>query len=187
MPKFKQRDAAVITAPLPKPDLDDADKDNTGAKELKIDPAEDIKLSLAFANSKLAIPWIVLYDAKAKKSIEKLSVIFSHDDFDVLAVQFKIAYSKEIQRLDPSHPSLHSFEIVYEWSAVEEEDVATGVLVMFTSALLALGVLTYIIVTNNDGRLAAGGYKKKDDASAQTKKQRPDLSGNAGFSSGRSR
>lgn len=188
MPRFKQRDTAVITAPLPKPDIEDTGADSGAAvKETRIDPANDVKLSLAYLNSKFGIPWIVLYDSQSKKSIEKLKVIFSHDDFNVLGVEYEIIYSKEIQRLDPSHPSLHSFEISYEWSAVEEEDLQTGVLVMFISSLVALCALVAVIVANYDSRLASSGYNRMDNAPPTPKRLRPELSGNGGFSSSKSR
>ena len=57
--------------------------------EMKLNPKEDLKVSLLFAGSKHVLPLIVLFDAKQKKSLKSLTVTYTHDDFDIIGLKFE--------------------------------------------------------------------------------------------------
>ena len=79
MPKFGWPESFIIQVNLPRPTED--------AAEMRLDPTEDVKISLTFSKHKLVVPWTLLYDSKHKKSLLKLIVTFSHDDFDVISLK----------------------------------------------------------------------------------------------------
>jgi hypothetical protein len=56
MPKFRVSESSIIRVPLPL-----REEDN---KPIKIVADKDLKVSLTFLNSKLIIPWIIIFDAK---------------------------------------------------------------------------------------------------------------------------
>jgi len=137
MPHFRQSDSFVIHAALPSPD---------GKPLLSIRPDEDIKIMLTFDNSKLISSWITIFDAKNRKSLKKLILTFDHDEFDILHITYSMQYSDKIQKLDPSHPSLHSYEIVYKWHPILDDDVVFGVKFMFSIGLVVLFTLFVVVV-----------------------------------------
>ena len=52
---------------------------------------------------------------------------------------------RPIQRLDPNHPSLMAFDVVYNWEGVQEDDLRMAIMAMFVLSLLVLGfVVGYI-------------------------------------------
>ena len=184
---------------------------------MRLNPEEDVKVSLAFASSKLAVPNVILYDSKKKRSLQKLHVVFYHDDFDVLRVShhsvctrprppFPLSAShcisslpcpphpppppthppttttsiptphpsppsdgRPIQRLDPNHPSLTAFDVVYQWEAVQEDDLRVGILAMFLLTLAAVAAtIVYVTCTYNrdpgPGGSGKGGKARSQDA-----------------------
>ena len=82
MPKFKVSDTAVIQATLPHPLHEQG-------LVAKLNPEEDVKVSLTFAGHKLLLPWVLLYDSKHRKSLSLLTVTFYHDDFEILRLGYK--------------------------------------------------------------------------------------------------
>ena len=57
--------------------------------EMRLNPNEDVKVSLTFAKHKLIIPNTLLYDSKHKKSLQTMVVTFAHDDFDVISLKYE--------------------------------------------------------------------------------------------------
>ena len=57
--------------------------------EMKLNPKEDLKVSLLFAGSRHVLPLIVLFDSKQKKSLKSLIVTYSHDDYDIINMKFE--------------------------------------------------------------------------------------------------
>lgn len=56
--------------------------------------------------------------------------------------------SAPIQRLDPNHPSLKAFEIVYKWQGTQDDDISLGVYALFVMSLIVF-ILLYTMVTNS--------------------------------------
>lgn len=137
MPHFRQADSFIVHAALPSPD---------GKPLMSIKPDEDVKIMLTFDNSKLISSWITIFDAKNRKSLKKLILTFDHDEFDILHTTYTMQYSDKIQKLDPSHPSLHSYEIVYNWHPILDDDVIFGVKSMFIIGLVVLFALFIKII-----------------------------------------
>lgn len=76
--------------------------------EMKLNPKEDLKVSLLFAGSRHVLPLIVLFDAKQKKSLKSLTVTYTHDDFDLLGLKFEtICKSTSIASIDYYNLSFH--------------------------------------------------------------------------------
>lgn len=63
---------------------------------------------------------------------------------------FIIIDGAKIQRVDPTHPALRGFEIVYEWESVQEEDFGLGVIVMFMSAVLSMFVMLCLVLNDKN-------------------------------------
>lgn len=57
--------------------------------EMKLNPKEDLKVSLLFAGSKHVLPLILLFDSKQKKSLKSLIVTYLHDDYDIIKLKFE--------------------------------------------------------------------------------------------------
>lgn len=120
--------------------------------------------SLTYADSDLVIPWINAYDAQTKKCLNKLTVTFVHDEFDILTVNYATecmcltlllfclcalhltlcVYNTDgspLHGFDPSHPALTALEVVYSWDSVQQDDLAMGVTVLFILSLIWTTVL----------------------------------------------
>ena len=80
MPRFQKSDSFVLQTTLPRP----SEKE----PEVRLNPEEDVKVSLTFASSKLVVPNVIMYDSKKKRSLQQLMITFYHDDFDVLRLSF---------------------------------------------------------------------------------------------------
>ncbi len=78
MPRFKLSDSQVIQVAIPT-----KEGENGGT----LNPTDHFKISMTFANHKLLVPWVALYDAQERKSLNKLTVIFEYDEYDVLRVR----------------------------------------------------------------------------------------------------
>ncbi len=81
MPRFRLPDSKIIIVNLPR-------SEELG-HVIKLNPNENLKFSFSFANSKLLVPWTILFDASNKRSLNKLSITFDHDEFDVLRLTTK--------------------------------------------------------------------------------------------------
>jgi len=209
MPRFQKPDTFVLQTTLP--------RKSEKEPEMRLNPEEDVKVSLAFSSSKLAVPNVILYDSKKKRSLQKLHVVFYHDDFDVLRVSHHSVCTswvgilvrvtscplqcvsslsrrsrrpsapvppflhplpsnptlprpppdgRPIQRLDPNHPSLTAFDVVYQWEAVQEDDLRVGILAMFLLTLAALvGTVVYISCTyDRDAGPGKGAKARPQDS-----------------------
>jgi hypothetical protein len=80
MPRFQRGDSFVLQTSLPR----QSDKE----PEMRLNPEEDVKVSLTFASSKLVVPNVLMFDSKKKRSLQKLLITFYHDDFDVLRLSY---------------------------------------------------------------------------------------------------
>ena len=85
MPRFRVPDSSIVPLQLPQPPVEDEHK-KLHAK--LVNPNEDVKFSLTFADHKLILPWTVVFDAAKRRSLQKLVVTFSHDQFDVDGLEF---------------------------------------------------------------------------------------------------
>ena len=56
--------------------------------------------------------------------------------------------SPPIHRLDPHHPSLTAFEIVYKWQGTAEDDASLGIYTLFILSLTFF-IILYITVLNS--------------------------------------
>lgn len=135
MPRFREPSSSILRVPLPQ-------RTPPGQPGKAVNPSEDVKLSLTFADHKLILPWTVVFDAAKRKSLQKLTIIFSHDQFDVEGIDFRTEYGPRIARLDADHPSVTAFEVVYQWKGVDGEDFAMGIFLMFL-----IGIITLILIT----------------------------------------
>ena len=61
-------------------------------------------------------------------------------------MHYERIYGKEIQRLDPNHPSLVGFEIVYQWRAADDTDFSSGIFEMFLMALIFGTAIVFLAV-----------------------------------------
>lgn len=84
MPRFRKPDSVVLHAPLPH------EEKRNPEMLMALHPDEDVKISLTFHENRLQIPWIVLFDAKSKRSLYKLTITFTHDEFDVLRLNYTL-------------------------------------------------------------------------------------------------
>lgn len=135
MPRFRIDDSTIIRVHLPH------EEKQGNSPEIAIDVKEDVMISLTFAENELVTPKLSLYNAKERKSIDKLIITFTHDQYHVLSVDYKFIYGPPIKRIDPSHPSLTAFEITYRWNSIEDNDFPLAISVMFGStALVTLGL-----------------------------------------------
>lgn len=79
MPRFTLSDVHIFHASIPRLSVN--------SSEYRINPLEDLKVSLNFNGNKLSIPWITVYNSKEKVSLKKLTVIFTHDQFEIVRLQ----------------------------------------------------------------------------------------------------
>lgn len=84
MPRFGIPESVIIHANLPKY------KENSTSSDYKIDPSKDVKVSLSFDGNKLMIPWIPIYDSKDKRTMRKLIVTFTIDEFEVIRIKHQV-------------------------------------------------------------------------------------------------
>ena len=160
LPRFKEPAEFVMHATIPGQQGKEAEMDfnTTGAKaedflwkakNVKVNPEEDVKISFTFANNKLLIPWLSVFDAKKRRSLEKLEVTFEHDQYDILEVRYNRVYGREIQRLDASHPSVVGFVMVYQWVHADETDFSSGIFEMFLMSLICGFVMISMVLCYN--------------------------------------
>jgi hypothetical protein len=75
--------------------------------DFRIDPNFDLKVSFLFDHfQKLSTPWIVVYDSVGRKSLKKLDIVFTHDQYEILKVDFK-AKCEMLTPCFPCFPSSH--------------------------------------------------------------------------------
>ena len=183
LPRFQEPSKFVMHAVIPGQDGNEAEYEPKKAgdsiegsrsttwkgKNVKVNPDEDVKISFTFAHKKFLVPWLSVFDSKKRRSLDKLIITFDHDQHDVLEVHFEKVYGKEIQRLDPNHPSIVGFEMTYQWRAADDTDFSSGIFEMFLMALIFGSViffLAYVFDPNHQPRVVRGA------ARAQPKKIR---------------
>lgn len=169
MPRFRSLDTSIVHTNIPGPDHN--------RHITVLNPNEDFKILLTFSNSYISTQWIPLFDAKNRRSIVQLVVTFDHDEYNLYkGIKYDIKYSPTIQRLDPSHPSLHTFEIVYKWNQLADEDTRLGILVLFILTVISIGSIAYAAVIAYQhrldtitGRSSAGRVKVTNSVGYTTK------------------
>lgn len=82
MPKFQTPDSTIMSVSLP--------HKGENEPEMKLDPTDNVYVSISFAHNKLLLPRLVLFDASTKRSMETVTITFSHDDFDVLRISHHV-------------------------------------------------------------------------------------------------
>lgn len=82
MPQFRVKSSSVMRVTLP--------RETDNSPEMKLNPSEDLKVSITFENNKLVLPWVVLYDATNRRSLRKLVITFSHDEFEILRFRHQL-------------------------------------------------------------------------------------------------
>jgi hypothetical protein len=83
VPKFMINKQIIYHALVPKfnPNI---------STDFRIDPNFDLKVSFIFDHyQKLASPWLVVFDSIGRRSLRKVDVYFTHDEFEILKVEFK--------------------------------------------------------------------------------------------------
>jgi len=180
LPRFREPAAFVVHATIPGQHGEEAEvflnTTNTKrtnllwkGKNVKVNPGEDVKISFTFANNKLLIPWLSVFDSKKKRSLERLVLTFEHDQYDVLEVRYERTYGREIQRLDPDHPSVVGFELVYQWVTADDTDFSSGIFEMFLMSLLFGFVIISMVLCIDE---LPGGTKKNQPKMIQAVKGR---------------
>ena len=62
---------------------------STNASDYIINLNADLKISFTFLGNKLTIPWITMYDSKERVSLKKLTITFTHDEFEIITLHYK--------------------------------------------------------------------------------------------------
>lgn len=81
MPRFGEPQSQIFHAVLPKL--------VENASDYRINPRSDLKVSFTFLGNKLSIPWLTVYSSKDRVSLQKLVVIFTRDEFEVVRIDTK--------------------------------------------------------------------------------------------------
>ena len=82
MPKFRIQGKQIIQVRLPR----SVDKSQ---HEMSLNPNENVKFSIDFADSKIVLPWTKLFNAKEKTTLTQLVITFQHDEFYVLRLNYE--------------------------------------------------------------------------------------------------
>ena len=161
MPLYRQKDESMIRVELP--------NDSESDKPLsKIDPKYNVIISMIFSGGNILLPHILLFDSKERKSLQKLIITYYHDENDVISLKhtticklihifislfnvenlFYLTFidylwidGPRIPIIDPSHPSLTAFNVVYKWESVQQDDLPLTITVLFS-----LGVIFVIFL-----------------------------------------
>eukprot|EP01040_Poterioochromonas_malhamensis_P010785 gene10785-11756_t len=129
VPQYLNEKQVVFHATVPK-------YDPNITTNYRININHDLKVSFLFDHiQKLSTPWITVFDSIGRKSLKKLEITFIHDEFEIVKVLYTPTYGSQLSRIDPTHPTLRGFELVYTWENVQEEDIALAIQVLFASDL----------------------------------------------------
>lgn len=82
MPRFGIAESLIFHANVPKLRKNDT--------IIRLNPSSDLKVSLAFDNHKHVVPWITVFDSVKKRSLRKLSVIFTKDEYEIISVAYEL-------------------------------------------------------------------------------------------------
>ena len=82
----------------------------------------------------------------------------------------------KIARLDPEHPSLTAFEIVYKWRGVSGEDFSMGVFIMFILCLVSLVLLSVFVYANYEGPILNSKSKQRAPSRGSSSSSHRDFS-----------
>ncbi len=140
MPRFGESDKFIFHTPIP------ARGGGVGHARY-VNDSSDLKIQLTFGNS-LLVPWIKVYDSKAKKSLETLVLTFSKDKYNLVRVQQETVYkaaSNKVSEGDTRHPSITAFEMRYQWHGAEDQDNPHGIFVMFITCVAAASFLLVLL------------------------------------------
>ena len=124
-------------------------RENENGPEMKMSLENDVKVSFMFAEYKLVVPWTMVYESKTKLCLKRFKIKFYHDDFDIQRISHLVDDVGHIGSNNQCPP----FDIVYEWEAIQEEDLALAVIIMFTLTLVVMGVLAYIAITGHENKI----------------------------------
>lgn len=149
-PRFRMREKSPVEVPLPRPE--------EKGPEMQIDLSSDVKISFTFADEKLIVPWTVAYDAKTGQYLTELIVKFYHDDFDVHMIDFTPKHSTDKLRVS----SIPHITIIYEWEALQEDDIGTGVIAMFSITLLLTIMMVYFGGVLRQKKMSASEHKERE-------------------------
>lgn len=81
LPKFGVEDTAIVHATVP--------QGVANATNYRINPNFDFKVSLSFDYHRVAVPWFVVYDAQQRRTLKKLKVTFTRDEFEIVKVDYE--------------------------------------------------------------------------------------------------
>jgi hypothetical protein len=139
MPRFDSEEEGVLHATIPKL--------SKNASSHRIDITSDFKVSLAFDNHKLVVPWITVFDSQKRRTLRKLIITFTKIDHEIIKVDHETEYGSTLtSRIDPSHPSLRGFEIAYRWKDAETEDPVFGLQVLCGTTLIAFMIIFIVVI-----------------------------------------
>lgn len=82
MPHFGKPESVVLHVNIP--------KYKQNSTEYRIDPTKDVKVSLSFDGNKLLIPWIPIYEAKMRRTMRKLVITFTIDEFEIIRLRHNV-------------------------------------------------------------------------------------------------
>ena len=81
MPRFASPERTIFRAQIP--------KYSPNATDFRINPKKDLKVAFTFQGSKFSIPWIPIFDARNRISMQKLIVTFTHDEFEIVSLKYE--------------------------------------------------------------------------------------------------
>lgn len=76
----------------------------------RIDSEVDFRVGLSFDKHQQELSWITVYDAAMRRTLQKLEVVFGHDSYDIISVQYK-TYCK--YNHTPAMCKPHHMQILY--------------------------------------------------------------------------
>ena len=131
-----------------------------------------MKISLIFAEYKLVMPWTVLYDSKKGVALTEIKLKFYHDDFQVHRLDYETTFNIFVDH-QLVRGQLPPVSLVYEWQALQEDDLGAGVFAMFTLTLFAtIAMIVFISYSMGKGgsRVAIlGGYSNSKGTTGGSK------------------
>lgn len=134
MPRFGVASAVDLSAPLPRPGV--------------LEPDEPLKISLAFADSQVVVPWVPIIDGDGSR-LETLTLTFVCDSAtgdEIARVKWEGEYSEHAARTvhgrdseesgRESDPKLHVVTLRYEWEETLERDLVTALVALIGGSLV---------------------------------------------------
>ena len=119
-----------------------------------------------------------MYVTISNQSPAFLLSVLIHFCFLMFFLDVFVADGRPIQRLDPNHPSLMAFDVVYNWEGVQEDDLRMAIMAMFVLSLLVLGFVVGYITCIYDRD--AGGWDVAKNKGTGKPQQTTSVSGSRG-------